>query len=120
MANLSIDGKLNKPAQVGNTRFSIGVSERLVIERAQREHEYQNTPEKEAERLQKIKDFQTALNQPDAMEQIRALTKSALTASDNSLRWYIEQIRAITQAGQESATPPSQEGHAAGPATEQN
>lgn len=29
---------LEKPAQVGNTIFGIGVSERLVIERAQREH----------------------------------------------------------------------------------
>lgn len=48
------DRKLEKPAQVGNTRFSAGVSERLVIERAQREYEYQNTPEKEMERLKNI------------------------------------------------------------------
>lgn len=32
--------RLSRPAMVGNTRFGVGVKERLVIERAQREHEY--------------------------------------------------------------------------------
>ena len=48
------------------------------------------------------------------MEQIRALAKSALTASDNSLRWYIEQINTAAQVGQGRAAAPLQEGHAAG------
>ena len=32
--------KLTKPAQIGNTIFCVGVSECLVIERAQHEYEY--------------------------------------------------------------------------------
>jgi hypothetical protein len=43
--------KLTKPAQVGNTIFGVGVDERMVIERAQREHDYMQTPEKEAVRI---------------------------------------------------------------------
>ena len=43
--------KLEKPAMVGCTRFSKGVSARLVIEAAQRNYDYQVTPEKEAERI---------------------------------------------------------------------
>ena len=58
-----------------------------------------------------------SISPPAGMEQIRALVKSALTASDNSLRWYIEQIDTATQAGQNSAAAPSQEGHAVGPAS---
>jgi hypothetical protein len=50
------DKKLEKPAMVGNTRFGEGVSERLVIDRAQREYEYQVTPEKEAERIERGKE----------------------------------------------------------------
>lgn len=37
--------KLTKPARIGATVFGVGVDERLVIERAQREYEY-----REAER----------------------------------------------------------------------
>lgn len=54
------EGLLTKPAQVGNGIFEVGVPERLVIERAQREYEYQQTPEKEAERMAKLKRFQEA------------------------------------------------------------
>lgn len=32
--------RLTKPARVGNGRFGVGVSSRLVIEAAQRQHEY--------------------------------------------------------------------------------
>lgn len=49
------EGRLTKPALVGNTRFGVGVSERMVIERAQREYEYQVTPEKEAARIARAK-----------------------------------------------------------------
>ena len=55
---------LDKPAQVGNTRFGVGVKHSTVIGRAQREYEYQNTPENEAERMAKIKGFVDAINAP--------------------------------------------------------
>jgi hypothetical protein len=55
---------LDKPAIVGNTRFGVGVSERMVVERAQREYEYQTTPEKEGERLERVKAFTEALHGP--------------------------------------------------------
>lgn len=39
---LADDGwpKLTKPARVGNGTFGVGVSSRLVVEAAQRQHEY--------------------------------------------------------------------------------
>lgn len=43
--------KLTRDAKVGNGRFGAGVSARLVVEAAQRQHEYEVTPEKEAERI---------------------------------------------------------------------
>lgn len=55
--------KLTQPAQVGNTIFGVGVDERMVIERAQREHSYQQTPEKEAERIKRVHAFQKALTE---------------------------------------------------------
>ena len=48
---VSSEGKLDKPAQVGNTSFGVGVSERHVIERAQREYDYRQRPEFEAVRI---------------------------------------------------------------------
>lgn len=50
-------GKLTKPALVGNTRFGVGVSERMVIERAQRQYEYEVTPEKEKARIERVRTF---------------------------------------------------------------
>jgi hypothetical protein len=52
---LKRSAKLTKPAQVGNTVFGVGVKERTVIERAQREHDYQQTPEREAARIDRGK-----------------------------------------------------------------
>lgn len=43
--------RLDKPAQVGNGRFGVGVKWSTVIGAAQRHHEYMNTPEREAERI---------------------------------------------------------------------
>jgi hypothetical protein len=40
------DRKLKKEAQIGTTIFHKGVSERLVIQRAQREYEYWHDPER--------------------------------------------------------------------------
>jgi hypothetical protein len=54
--------KLTKPAQVGNASFGVGVKERLVIERAQREYEYQQRPENEAERLKRAEAFRAAIS----------------------------------------------------------
>jgi hypothetical protein len=47
--------KLTKPAQVGHTRFGVGVGEQLVIDRAQREYEYQMDPVREAARIARAK-----------------------------------------------------------------
>lgn len=53
--------RLERPAQVGNTIFEIGVDDQLVVKRAQREYEYQHTPEKEAERMARVGEFRKAL-----------------------------------------------------------
>lgn len=56
--------KLDKPAMVGCTRFSKGVSARTVVEAAQRNYEYEITPEKEAERIAKCSGFLEKLSAP--------------------------------------------------------
>jgi hypothetical protein len=53
---------LKKSAQVGGTIFGVGVKERLVIERAEREFEYQQRPENEAERLKRAEAFRAAIS----------------------------------------------------------
>lgn len=63
-------GTLTKPAQVGNTIFHAGIAERTVIERAQREYEYQQTPEKEAARLKRVHAFVASLDTPPLPESI--------------------------------------------------
>ncbi|MBW6161980.1 hypothetical protein [Pseudomonas aeruginosa] len=54
--------KLEKPAQVGAVRFSAGVSSRLVVEAAQRLYEFESTPEKEAERIERLQAFREQLD----------------------------------------------------------
>ncbi len=54
--------KLEKPAQVGGGRFSAGVSSRLVVEAAQRLYEFESTPEKEAERIERLQAFREQLD----------------------------------------------------------
>ncbi|HEP8838425.1 TPA: hypothetical protein VDU70_002225 [Pseudomonas aeruginosa] len=49
--------KLEKPAQVGAIRFRAGLSSRLVVEAAQRLYEFESTPEKEAERIERLQAF---------------------------------------------------------------
>lgn len=60
------DGKLTEPAWIGNTSFGAGCSERLVIERAQREFKYQTAPEREKERIERgakaLAEFQAAVS----------------------------------------------------------
>jgi hypothetical protein len=58
------EAKLTKPAWVGNTSFAPGVSERLVIERAQREYEHQQKPEQIAERERLLDTFVRVVNGP--------------------------------------------------------
>lgn len=48
---------LDKPAKVGPVRFNPGLSARLVVEAAQRQHEYSQQPEVEAERLKRFGAF---------------------------------------------------------------
>lgn len=60
---------LDKPAKVGAVLFNPGLSARLVVESAQRQHEYSQQPEVEAARLKR---FQSAMRefhgeQPDAV-----------------------------------------------------
>ncbi|HHQ4268791.1 TPA: DUF4406 domain-containing protein [Pseudomonas aeruginosa] len=54
--------KLEKPAQVGAIRFHAGLSSRLVVEAAQRLYEFESTPEKEAERIERLQAFREQLD----------------------------------------------------------
>ncbi|MHC9098251.1 hypothetical protein [Pseudomonas aeruginosa] len=54
--------KLEQPAKVGGVRFSAGVSSRLVVEAAQRLCEFESTPEKEAERIERLQAFREQLD----------------------------------------------------------
>ncbi|WP_350404324.1 hypothetical protein ABCR88_07690 [Pseudomonas sp. W17] len=56
--------KLDKPALMGAGRFSAGLSARLVVEAAQRNYEYEVTPENEALRIATGKSFLALLRQP--------------------------------------------------------
>ncbi|HGA2772222.1 hypothetical protein AAER26_09560 [Pseudomonas aeruginosa] len=53
---------LEQPAKVGGVRFSAGVSSRLVVEAAQRLYEFESTPEKEAERIERLQAFREQLD----------------------------------------------------------
>jgi hypothetical protein len=68
---LADDGwpKLTKPARVGNGTFGIGVSARLVVVAAQRQHEYRaegaaRTPEQAREKERKRREAWDMLNGP--------------------------------------------------------
>ncbi|WP_208537883.1 hypothetical protein [Pseudomonas aeruginosa] len=54
--------KLEKPVQVGAIRFHAGLSSRLVVEAAQRLYEFESTPEKEAERIERLQAFREQLD----------------------------------------------------------
>ncbi|QYJ23390.1 hypothetical protein KYT87_09305 [Achromobacter sp. ES-001] len=49
--------RLDAPAQVGGVRFGKGIHWSTVISAAQRHHAFMNTPEKEAERIARAKEF---------------------------------------------------------------
>jgi hypothetical protein len=61
--------KLTKPARVGNGTFGVGVSARLVVEAAQRQHEYHaedaaRAPEQAREHERKRREAWDMLNGP--------------------------------------------------------
>ncbi|MHA5629550.1 hypothetical protein ACVSMC_25750 [Pseudomonas aeruginosa] len=66
--------KLEKPAQVGAVRFSAGVSSRLVVEAAQRLYEFESTPEKEAERIERLQAFREQCFEPLGTEFSKVLS----------------------------------------------
>lgn len=61
--------KIAKPAKVGSVHFSSGISARMVVEAAQRHHEYSVEPEVEAERLERICSFVAAVREGQHPEQ---------------------------------------------------
>lgn len=71
-----LSGVLDKPAQVGNTSFGVGVKISTVIARAQREYEYQNTPEKLAEHKQAFQDWHNAINQQSGVREVMLLKQA--------------------------------------------
>lgn len=72
---------LDKPAKVGAVLFNPGLSARLVVEAAQRQHEYSQQPEVEAARLERFKRAMREFHgeQPDAVsvprEELEALRR---------------------------------------------
>lgn len=67
------DLKLDKPAKVGAARFGVGVSQALVIRAAQRLHEAEVTPEKEAERIAAGRESLALLQQHEAARFVDAM-----------------------------------------------
>lgn len=53
--------KLTKISQVGNTIFHPGVSVQMLVERAEREYEYEQTPERKALRKERLEHFRVAI-----------------------------------------------------------
>lgn len=80
--------RLDRPAKVGAVRFGQGVSSRLVVEAAQRQYEYDVTPEKEAERIAKFADFRKEVLQPvlAAAGLVEALEQCVTSMIDSGYR----------------------------------
>lgn len=66
--------KLEKPVQVGAIRFHAGLSSRLVVEAAQRLYEFESTPEKEAERIERLQAFREQCFEPLGTEFSKVLS----------------------------------------------
>lgn len=60
--------KISKPAMVGAVSFGVGISSRLVVEAAQRYHEYSQEPAVEAERMQRISNFEELPEQAEGAQ----------------------------------------------------
>ncbi|MGG4645994.1 lipocalin/fatty-acid binding family protein [Pseudomonas aeruginosa] len=76
--------KLEKPAQVGGVRFSAGVSSRLVVEAAQRLYEFESTPEKEAERIERLQAFREQCFEPLGAEFSKVLSENLVELSSDA------------------------------------
>jgi hypothetical protein len=74
---------LDKAAQVGAVRFHAGVSSKLVVEAAQRNFEYQDTPENEAARIERAKLLKGLIEQPMSDQDARF-------AIDGAINWGYE------------------------------
>ncbi|HGQ7416522.1 TPA: hypothetical protein ACL1SF_000999 [Pseudomonas aeruginosa] len=74
--------KLEKPAKVGAIRFHAGLSSRLVVEAAQRLYEFESTPEKEAERIERLQAFREQLDPLNVAPHAEAFNE----APDEALR----------------------------------
>lgn len=94
-------GALTKPAQVGGTIFDAGLRESLVIERAQREYEYQQTPEREAERIARFKNFKGSVatwqELEDALDALEQFAKGDSTTGRVCMEVHYERAKDILQ-----------------------
>ncbi|MGR1218553.1 hypothetical protein ACUYGA_16930 [Metapseudomonas otitidis] len=89
---------LDKPAKVGAVLFNPGLSARLVVEAAQRQHEYSQQPEVEAERLERFKRAMREFHgEPDAVSVPRELLERiSLSRPFESARYQaIDELRAL-------------------------
>ncbi|HBO2681622.1 hypothetical protein [Pseudomonas aeruginosa] len=71
---------LEQPAKVGGVRFSAGVSSRLVVEAAQRLYEFESTPEKEAERIERLQAFREQLDPLNLAPHVEAFNEAPAEA----------------------------------------
>ncbi|HFK2326631.1 TPA: hypothetical protein ACGXR6_000276 [Pseudomonas aeruginosa] len=76
--------KLEKPAQVGAIRFRAGLSSRLVVEAAQRLYEFESTPEKEAERIERLHAFREQCFEPLGAEFSKVLSENLVELSSEA------------------------------------
>lgn len=76
--------KLEKPAQVGAIRFRAGLSSRLVVEAAQRLYEFESTPEKEAERIERLQAFREQCFEPLGAEFSKVLSENLIELSSEA------------------------------------
>lgn len=90
---------LDKPAKVGAVLFNPGLSARLVVEAAQRQHEYSQQPEVEAARLERFKRAMREFHgeQPDAVSVPRELLERiSLSRPCEPARYQaIDELRAL-------------------------
>lgn len=76
--------KLEQPAKVGGVRFSADVSSRLVVEAAQRLYEFESTPEKEAERIERLQAFREQCFEPLGTEFSKVLSENLVDLSSDA------------------------------------
>ncbi|MCJ1951292.1 hypothetical protein MUB13_20835 [Pseudomonas aeruginosa] len=76
--------KLEKPAQVGAIRFRAGLSSRLVVEAAQWLYEFESTPEKEAERIERLQAFREQCFEPLGAEFSKVLSENLVELSSEA------------------------------------